>query len=188
MTREFRHAVRSVPPLTLALMSRIKRTRVGPSVTTSTDSSPEPGRIFCLWMAISGGTSCGVRMMAGQPPSTTSPPAGHRKGEYGTQEHRNRSPETTATEFLKIGNLTAQENTVDSRYLVPVGSQNSRAQVRWLSHYLALPRECHDSRIQDHRPTLRHLQLSNITLSDNRGSLHTSTSHQRQITTSNIRF
>ena len=44
--------------------------------------------------------------------------------------------------------------TVDSRYLPPVGSQNSRARVKWFSRYLALSREGHDSRIQDHRPTL----------------------------------
>ena len=43
--------------------------------------------------------------------------------------------------------------TVDSRYLAPVGSQNSRARVKWFSRYLALSREGHDSRIQDHRPT-----------------------------------
>ena len=42
---------------------------------------------------------------------------------------------------------------VDSRYLAPVGSQNSRARVKWFSRYLALSREGHDSRIQDHRPT-----------------------------------
>ena len=45
-------------------------------------------------------------------------------------------------------------DTVDSRYLAPVGSQNSRARVKWFSRYLALSCEDHDSRIQDHRPTL----------------------------------
>ena len=44
--------------------------------------------------------------------------------------------------------------TVDSRYLAPVGSQNSRARVKWFSRYLALSREGYNSRIQDHRPTL----------------------------------
>ena len=44
--------------------------------------------------------------------------------------------------------------TVDSRYLAPVGSQNSRARVKWFSRYLALSREGHHSRIQDHRHTL----------------------------------
>ena len=44
--------------------------------------------------------------------------------------------------------------TVNSRYLALVGSQNSRARVKWFSRYLALSREGHDSRIQDHRPTL----------------------------------
>ena len=45
-------------------------------------------------------------------------------------------------------------NTVDFRYLALVGSQNSRARVKWFSRYLALSREGADSRIQDHRPTL----------------------------------
>ena len=45
-------------------------------------------------------------------------------------------------------------HTVDSSYLAPVGSQNSRARVKWFSRYLALSRKGHDSRIQDHRPTL----------------------------------
>ena len=49
---------------------------------------------------------------------------------------------------------TCLTNTVDSRYLPPVGSQNSRARVKWFSRYFALSREGHDSRIQDHRPTL----------------------------------
>ena len=41
--------------------------------------------------------------------------------------------------------------TVHSRYLALVGSQNSRARVKWFSRYLA--RQGADSRIQDHRPT-----------------------------------
>ena len=85
-------------------------------------------------------------------------------------------------------------NTVDSRYLAPVGSQNSRARVKWFSRYLALSREGHDSRIQDHRHTLPGVYNSQtvcwaiIQVLTFPGSLHTSTSHQRQITTSNIRF
>ena len=85
-------------------------------------------------------------------------------------------------------------HTVDSRYLAPVGSQNSRARVKWFSRYLALSREGHNSRIQDHRPTLPGVYNSHtvcwaiIEVLTFPGSLHTSTSHQRQITTSNIRF
>ena len=85
-------------------------------------------------------------------------------------------------------------DTVDSRYLAPVGSQNSRARVKWVSRYLALSREGHDSRIQDHRPALPGVYNSQtvcwaiIEVLTFPGSLHTSTSHQRQITTSNIRF
>ena len=53
-------------------------------------------------------------------------------------------------------------NTVDSRYLAPVGSQNSRARVKWFSRYLALSRE---------RPRLANSgSLSNSMLSDNRGT------------------
>ena len=83
--------------------------------------------------------------------------------------------------------------TVDSRYLAPVGSQNSRARVKWFSRYLALSREGHDSRIQDHRHTPGRLQLATVCWAIIQAltfprSLHTSTSHQRQITTSNIRF
>ena len=84
--------------------------------------------------------------------------------------------------------------TVDSRYLAPVGSQNSRARVKWFSRYLALSREGHDSRIQDHRSTLPSVYNSQtvcwaiIEVLTFPGSLHTSTSHQRQITTSDIRF
>ena len=84
--------------------------------------------------------------------------------------------------------------TVDSRYLAPVGSQNSRARVKWFSCYLALSREGHDLLIQDHRPTLPGVYNSQtilwaiIEVLTFPGSLHTSTSHQRQITTSNIRF
>ena len=97
--------------------------------------------------------------------------------------------------------LIGQENlkktcpiTVDSRYLALVGSQNSRAPVKWFSRYLALSREGADSRIQDHRPTLPGVYNSQtvcwaiIEVLTFPGSLHTSTSHQRQITTSNIRF
>ena len=79
--------------------------------------------------------------------------------------------------------------TVDSRYLAPVGSQNSRARVKWFSRYLALSREGHDSWIQDHRPTLPSVYNSQtvcwaiIEVLTFPGSLHTSTSHQRQITT-----
>ena len=62
-------------------------------------------------------------------------------------------------------------NTVDSRYLALVGSQNSRARVKWFSRYLALSREGHDSRIQDHKPTLPGVYNSqNSMLSDNRGT------------------
>ena len=84
--------------------------------------------------------------------------------------------------------------TVDSRYLALVGSQNSRARVKWFSRYLALSRECADSRIQDHRPTLPGVYKSQtvcwaiIEVLTFPESLHTWTSHQRQITTSNIRF
>ena len=78
-------------------------------------------------------------------------------------------------------------STVNSRYLALDGSQNSRARVKWFSRYLAL------SRIQDHRPTLPGVYNSQvcwaiIEVLTFPGSLHTSTSHQRQITTSNIRF
>ena len=69
--------------------------------------------------------------------------------------------------FVKCILLT---NTVDSRYLAPVGSQNSRARVKWFSRYLALSREGHDSRIQDHRPTLPGVYNSQSMLSDNRGT------------------
>ena len=92
------------------------------------------------------------------------------------------------------GRQTEVSNTVDSRYLAPVGSQNSRARVKWFSRYLALSREGHDSRIQDHRPTLPGVYNSQtvcwaiIEVLTFPGSLHTSTSHHRQITTSNIRF
>ena len=81
---------------------------------------------------------------------------------------------------------TSYVNTVDSRYLAPVGSQNSRARVKWFSRYLALSREGHDSRIQDHRPTLPGVYNSLtvcwaiIEVLTFPGSLHTSTSHQRQ--------
>ena len=60
-------------------------------------------------------------------------------------------------EILSGGDLSHYQVphcTVDSRYLAPVGSQNSWARVKWFSRYLALSREGHDSRIQDHRPTL----------------------------------
>ena len=79
--------------------------------------------------------------------------------------------------------------TVDSPYLALVGSQNSRARVKWFSRYLALSREGHDSRIQDHRPTLpgvynyQTVCWAIIEVLTFPGSLHTSTSHQRQITT-----
>ena len=85
-------------------------------------------------------------------------------------------------------------DTVDSLYLAPVGSQSSRARVKWFSRYLALSREGHDSRIQDHRPILPGVYNSQtvcwaiIEVLTFPGSLHTSTSHQRQIITSNIRF
>ena len=96
----------------------------------------------------------------------------------------------------KLGRLEyiVNPHTVDSRYLALVGSQNSRARVKWFSRYLALSREGHDSRIQDHRPTLPGVFNSQtvcwaiIEVLTFPGSLHTSTSHQRQITTSNIRF
>ena len=87
-----------------------------------------------------------------------------------------------------------ETNTVDSRYLAPVGNQNSRARVKWFSRYIALSREGHDSRIQDHWHTLPVVYNSQtvcwaiIQVLTFPGSLHTSTSHQRQITTSNIRF
>ena len=80
--------------------------------------------------------------------------------------------------------------TVDC-YLAFVGSQNSRARVKWFSRW---QREGADSRIQDHRPTLPGVYNSQtvcwaiIEVLTFPGSLHTSTSHQRQITTSNIRF
>ena len=55
------------------------------------------------------------------------------------------------------------QTTVDSRYLALVGSQNSRARVKWFSGA--------DSRIQDHRPTLPGVYNSqNSMLSDNRGT------------------
>ena len=58
--------------------------------------------------------------------------------------------------------------TVDSRYLAPVGSQNSRAR---FSRYLARFRAKATTRdFQDHRPTLWRLQLSNSMLGDNRGT------------------
>ena len=84
--------------------------------------------------------------------------------------------------------------TVDSRYLAPVGSQNLRARVKWFSRYLALSREDHDSRLQDHRPTLPGVYNSQtvcwaiIEVLTFLGSLHTWTLHQRQSTTSNIWF
>ena len=87
--------------------------------------------------------------------------------------------------------------TVDSRYLAPVGSQNSRARVKWFSRYLALSREGHDSRSRA-KATTREFRITDphsqtvcwaiIEVLTFPGSLHTSTSHQRQITTSNIRF
>ena len=55
--------------------------------------------------------------------------------------------------------------TVDSHYLAPVGSQNSRARVKWLSRAKATTREFG---ITD--PHSRRLQLSNSMLSDNRGT------------------
>ena len=61
-----------------------------------------------------------------------------------------------------------QFNTVDSRYLALVGSQNSRARVKWFSRYLARRRRLANSGSQTHIP--RRLQLSNSMLSDNRGT------------------
>ena len=80
--------------------------------------------------------------------------------------------------------LSPKADTVDSRYLAPVGSQNSRARVRWFSRYLALSREGHDSRIQDHRPTLPAAGVynSNSMLSDNTGSqTHTPSGRRLQL-------
>lgn len=57
--------------LTTLWRSIIRRTRVGPSVSTLTESIPEPGRSRCLDMACSSGTpfsSCGG-------PNTTSFPS-----------------------------------------------------------------------------------------------------------------
>ena len=95
---------------------------------------------------------------------------------------------------IDIVNPYRLSNCLYSRYLAPVGSQNSQARVKWFSRYLALSREGHDSRIQDHRPTLPGVYNSQtvcwaiIEVLTFPGSLHTSTSHQRQITTSNIKF
>ena len=50
-------------------------------------------------------------------------------------------------------------------HIKTVGSQILRARVKWLSRYLALSREGHNSGIQDHRPA-----LANSMLSDNRGT------------------
>ena len=54
--------------------------------------------------------------------------------------------------------------TVDYRYLAPVGSQNSRARVKWFSRYLTRTRD-----FQDQSPTLWRLHLlnPNSMLSDN---------------------
>ena len=58
--------------------------------------------------------------------------------------------------------------TVDSRYLAPVGIQNSRARVKWFSRYLARRPRLANSVSQTHTPW--RLQLSNSMLSDNRGT------------------
>ena len=60
--------------------------------------------------------------------------------------------------------------TVHSRYLAPVGSQNSRARVKWFSRYLARFRAKAQTRdFQDQSPTLWRLHLlnPNSMLSDN---------------------
>ena len=103
-------------------------------------------------------------------------------------------PDSNFSSALNINSKLQWHSTVDSRYLALVGSQNSRARVKWFSGYLTLSREGADSRIQDHRLTLPGVYnsqtvcwaiIEELTFP---GSLHTSTSHQRQITTSNIRF
>ena len=59
-------------------------------------------------------------------------------------------------------------STDDSRYLAPVGSQNSRARVKWFSRYVARRPLLANSWSQTH--THRRLQLANSMLSDNRGT------------------
>ena len=56
------------------------------------------------------------------------------------------TPAMSSVEYdLKLIHLA----TVDSRYLAPVGSQNSRARVKWFSRYLALSREGPNSRLPE---------------------------------------
>ena len=63
-------------------------------------------------------------------------------------------------------------NTVDSRYLALVGSQNSRARVKWFSRYLALSAKAQTRDFQDQSPTQWSLYLlnPNSMLSDNGGT------------------
>ena len=68
--------------------------------------------------------------------------------------------------LLRLQNyvVTWEKNTgtVDSRYLAPVGSQNSRARVKWFSRYLALWREGPNSRLpgsESHTVTSAPLKL-----------------------------
>ena len=84
--------------------------------------------------------------------------------------------------------LIVQSTPVISRLL------GAKIRERELSGSPVMSREGHDSRIQDHRPTLPGVYNSQtvcwaiIEVLTFPGSLHTSTSHQRQITTSNISF
>ena len=76
------------------------------------------------------------------------------KQKWQTMEQYLKFNSMKALYILILQSLQGKFDTVDSRYLAPVGSQNSRARVEWFSRYLALSREGHDSRIQDHRLTL----------------------------------
>ena len=94
------------------------------------------------------------------------------------------------TSSLNI-NIWLLVNTVDSRYLTPVGSQNSRGRVKWFSRYFA-----RRPRLATFRITVPYSGLYNsqiicwaiIEVLTFPGSLNTSTSQQRQSTTSNIWF
>ena len=62
-----------------------------------------------------------------------------------------------------VSKQSNEDITVDSRYLAPVGSQNSRARVKWFS------RKAQTRDFQDQSPTLWRLHLlnPNSMLSDN---------------------
>ena len=49
--------------------------------------------------------------------------------------------------------LMTHHATVDSRYLAPGGSQNSRARVKWFCRYLRLSHEGHDKRLSGSQTT-----------------------------------